>query len=72
MGLVLFVRPDCGLCEEARESLRCAGVEWSEVDITKDEEAYLAYWADVPVLEKDGEPVLMHRFSPEEVAESCG
>lgn len=67
MSLVLYVRPDCPLCEKARESLREAGAEWEEVDITKDDEVYVKYWADVPVLERDGEAVLMHRFSAEEV-----
>jgi len=67
MSLVLFVRPGCKLCKKASEALREAGVEWEEVDITKDDEVYVKYWADVPVLERDGEPVLMHRFSPEEV-----
>lgn len=65
--LTLYVKPDCGLCEKARRSLEEAGASWTEIDITEDDEAYRRYWADVPVLERDGEPVLMHRFSAEEV-----
>lgn len=65
--LVLFVKPGCKLCDEARRSLSDAGADWDEVDIMQDDEAYRRYWADIPVLERDGEPVLMHRFSPEEV-----
>ena len=53
--MVLYGRPDCHLCEEARALLReVAGAEWREVDIDSDEELLRAYLERIPVIEVDG------------------
>jgi glutaredoxin len=57
---VLFTRPGCHLCEDAREVVRqaCAdaGEEWAEVDIEGDASGSLVerYGDYVPVVEVDG------------------
>jgi glutaredoxin len=60
--LVLYARPDCHLCDEARaglESLRSDGVDFEleEVDINSDEELLRRYLERIPVIELDGEIV---------------
>ena len=60
--LVLYARPDCHLCDEARaglEELLADGVsfELEEVDIDSDEELFKRYLERIPVIELDGEIV---------------
>jgi hypothetical protein len=60
--LVLYARPDCHLCDEARAglaSLRADGVDFEleEVDIDSDEELLRRYLERIPVIEVDGEIV---------------
>jgi hypothetical protein len=53
--VVLYGRPDCHLCEEAREILRdLPGVRWREVDIDGDDSLLKAYLERIPVVEVDG------------------
>jgi glutaredoxin len=60
--LVLYARPDCHLCDEARaglERLLADGVsfELEEVDIDSDDELLRRYLERIPVVELDGEIV---------------
>ncbi|HEX3562748.1 MAG TPA: glutaredoxin family protein [Solirubrobacterales bacterium] len=60
--LVLYARPDCHLCDEARaglERLLADGVsfELEEVDIDSDDELLKAYLERIPVVELNGEIV---------------
>jgi glutathione S-transferase len=60
--LVLYGRPDCHLCDEARaglEQLRRDGVafELDEVDIDSDDELHRRFLERIPVIELDGEIV---------------
>jgi glutaredoxin len=60
--LVLYGRPDCHLCDEARaglESLRAEGLslELEEVDIESDDALLRRYLERIPVVELDGEVV---------------
>ena len=60
--LVLYGRPDCHLCDEAREGLRGAprdglSFELVEVDIESDDELLRRYLERIPVIEIDGEIV---------------
>jgi glutaredoxin len=60
--VVLYGRPDCHLCEEARaalERLRADGLEFEleEVDIEGDEELHRRYLELIPVVELAGEIV---------------
>jgi glutathione S-transferase len=58
----LYARPDCHLCDEAREELlrlREGGLEFEleEVDIDRDEELLRRYLERIPVIEVSGEVV---------------
>jgi glutaredoxin len=60
--LVLYARPDCHLCDEARaglERLLADGVsfELEEVDIDSDDELLKRYLEHIPVVELNGEIV---------------
>jgi hypothetical protein len=60
--VVLYSRPDCHLCDEARTAilgLREAGTrfELREVDIGVDEELFARYLERIPVVTVDGEQV---------------
>jgi glutaredoxin len=60
--LVLYARPDCHLCDEARaglESLRSDGLDFEldEIDIDSDEELLKRYLERIPVIELEGEIV---------------
>jgi hypothetical protein len=60
--VVLYARPDCHLCDEARaglESLHSDGVDFDldEVDIEGDDELHSRLLERIPVVEVDGEIV---------------
>ena len=60
--VVLYARPDCHLCDEARaglERLLADGVsfELEEVDIDSDDELLKRYLERIPVVELNGEVV---------------
>ncbi len=60
--LVLYARPDCHLCEEARAGLERlladgASFELEEVDIESDDELLKRFLERIPVIELDGEIV---------------
>jgi glutaredoxin len=60
--IVLYSRPDCHLCDEARaglEQIRADGAafELRELDIDSDDEMLKAYLERIPVIEIDGREV---------------
>jgi hypothetical protein len=60
--LVLYARPDCHLCDEARrglEQLIADGLafELEEIDIDSDDELLRRFLERIPVIELDGEIV---------------
>jgi glutaredoxin len=60
--LVLYARPDCHLCDEARaglEGLQAEGhsFELEEIDIDSDDELLKRYLERIPVVELNGEIV---------------
>jgi hypothetical protein len=60
--LVLYRRPDCHLCDEAREEILALadeldGLELREIDIETDARLLAAYVERIPVIELDGEPI---------------
>ena len=60
--LVLYARPDCHLCDEARAGLEKllaggASFELEEVDIESDDELFKRYLERIPVVELEGEIV---------------
>jgi glutaredoxin len=57
--VVLYGRPDCHLCDEARAILsalvaRAGDVELAEVDIEADDGLFREYLERIPVVELDG------------------
>ena len=53
--VVLYGRPGCHLCDEAREAiLGFDGIELREVDIESDDRLFAAMLERIPVVELDG------------------
>jgi hypothetical protein len=61
--IILYSRPDCHLCDDAREVIRRVasdvGVSWEERDITLSEDDMREYWDKIPVTIVDG---IQHDF----------
>jgi glutaredoxin len=53
--LVLYGRPGCHLCDEARIVLQRIGEPFDEVDIDSDDELFKRYLERIPVITLDGE-----------------
>ncbi|WP_238010853.1 glutaredoxin family protein [Dactylosporangium sp. AC04546] len=58
MRLTLITRPGCHLCDDAKEIMArvaaATGEEWTEVDITGDEQLEEEYGFRIPVVLLDG------------------
>ncbi|GAA3140899.1 hypothetical protein GCM10010530_71050 [Kribbella aluminosa] len=54
----MYGKPGCHLCDDAREIIRAvcaeAGVQWTEVDITQDDQLFTQYGEQIPVTFVDG------------------
>jgi glutaredoxin len=61
--IVLYTRPGCHLCDDARDVIRRVasdlGVLWEERDITLSEDDMREYWDRIPVTLVDG---IQHDF----------
>jgi hypothetical protein len=56
--VVLYGRPDCHLCDEARAAIGgFQGIDLREVDIESDERLFAAMLERIPVVEVDGRVV---------------
>jgi glutaredoxin len=55
MSLVLYGRPGCHLCDDARAVLRRVGHPFEEVDIESDDALLRRYLERIPVIALDGE-----------------
>ena len=53
--LVLYSRPGCHLCDDARAVLLRIGEPFDEVDIDSDDELFKRYLERIPVIALDGE-----------------
>ena len=53
--LVLYGRPGCHLCDDARAVLERVGAPFAEIDITTDDALHAAYLERIPVVTLDGE-----------------
>ena len=66
--VTLYTKPGCHLCEDARAIVEqvCAevGADWSEVDITQDEELFTEYGEQIPVTFVDGKQHDFWRVDP--------
>ena len=53
--VVLYGRPECHLCDEARAAIReVDGIELREIDIESDDRLFAAMLERIPVVEVDG------------------
>jgi glutaredoxin len=55
LTLVLYGRPGCHLCDDARAALERIGHPFEEVDIEADDELLRRYLERIPVVALDGE-----------------
>jgi glutaredoxin len=53
--IVLYGRPGCHLCDDARAVLECVGEPFAEIDIEHDAALHAAYLERIPVVTVDGE-----------------
>ncbi len=53
--LTLYSRPDCHLCDDAREVLDRVGHPYESVNIEDDDELHRRYLERIPVVALDGE-----------------
>jgi glutaredoxin len=54
VSLVLYGRPECHLCDDARAALERIGYPFEEVDIEADDELLARYLERIPVIALDG------------------
>ncbi len=55
MRIVLYGKPGCHLCDDARTVLERVGAPFQEIDITADDALHSAYLERIPVVALDGE-----------------
>jgi glutaredoxin len=55
--VTLYSRPDCHLCDDAREVLVRVGEPFEEVDIESDDDLFKRYLERIPVIAVDGADV---------------
>lgn len=59
--VIVYSRPGCHLCDEAKDLLRSAGVGFDEVNIESDEELLRKYQYDIPVVTFNDVEEFRHR-----------
>lgn len=65
--MLLYSKPRCGLCDKARDALEEAGIEFLEIDITKDAALKEEYGLLIPVVLVDGRLVFEAGMNPKEL-----
>ena len=70
--VVIYSRPGCHLCDEAKAAILSAGCSdqfvLEEIDIESDEELLRKYKYEIPVVVIDGIETFIHRVDPDEFA----
>jgi len=68
--VVIYSRPGCHLCDEAKAAILSAGCSdqfvLEEINIESDEELLRKYKYDIPVIAIDGVETFIHRVDPNE------
>jgi glutaredoxin len=59
--VIVYSRPGCHLCDEAKAALCNAGVSFDEINIQSDEELLRKYKYDIPVVTFNGVEMFRHR-----------
>ena len=75
--VIIYSRPGCHLCDEAKTAILSAGCSdqftLEEVNIESDEELLRKYKYDIPVIAIDGVETFMHRVDPKDfIRVICG
>lgn len=64
--LQLYTKPDCPLCDEAKDALKAVAarspIQIEEIDITSNLGFFTKYKNLIPVLEMDGKRIFEHRI----------
>lgn len=72
--VVVYSKPNCHLCEEAKAAIQAAGCEGQyileEVNIEGDPDLLQRYRYEIPVVTIDGVEAFRHRVSSEEFREA--
>lgn len=67
--VIVYSRPGCHLCEEAKLAIERSGLHdhftFAEVDIESDRELLRKYQYDIPVVTLDGREIFRHRVNME-------
>ena len=68
--VIVYSRPGCHLCDEAKLAINGSGVTESftfeEINIESDRELLRKYQYDIPVVTLNGREIFRHRVNPEE------
>ena len=68
--VVIYSKPGCHLCDEAKESILAAGCDdrftLTEINIEADPALLAKYRYDIPVITINGVDTFMHRIDPKE------
>jgi glutaredoxin len=67
--VIIYSRPGCHLCEEAKQTMNAAGVNdytLEEINIEDDPDLLRRYQYDIPVITINGDEAFRHRVSIEE------
>ena len=71
--VIIYSRPGCHLCEEAKAAIMNAGCDdqfvLEEINIESDEELLSKYKYDIPVIAIEGVEAFIHRVSSREFRE---
>ena len=71
-SVIIFSRPGCHLCDEAKASILSAGCSdqfvLEQINIESDEELLRKYKYDIPVIMINGVETFIHRVDPSEFA----
>ena len=70
LQVIIYSRPGCHLCDEAKAAILSAGCSeqfvLEEINIESDEELLRKYKYDIPVVAINGVETFIHRVDPDE------
>lgn len=66
--VVLYGKPGCCLCDDAKAALRAAAIDFREVDINLDVGLSAEYGIRIPVVEVNGIPAFEAGMNPADLA----
>lgn len=71
--VIVYSRPGCHLCDEAKHAIQTAGLEdhftLEEINIESDRELLRKYQYDIPVVTMGGEEIFRHRVNTDRFRE---